>query len=288
MMTVDLALLLGFSAVGGLATVLIVLPGDDSPDRPSRWRPSSGRSLKLAVGVITGALVLALSGWLVPAVVCGIASGSAAGAIRRRSGRPDDIARIDALASWIENLRDVLLAGDQPVGAIRATVESCPPSIRPAVRRVAAALGHQDPEVAFRRFADDLDDPLGDLIAAGLLIAVQRGARTVAVLSSLAEQARAQADRRRLIDAERAPLQREVTILTAVMGGLIVGLLVFGRAEYLEPYSTFEGQLVLAIVLSIYGVLLIRVQRLARFPAPRRFFGGAPRLDRERAAEVAR
>ena len=287
-MSTDLALLLAFSVAACLAAMLIVLPGDDSPDRPGRWRPGGATSLRLAVGVVTGGVVLMLSGWLVPALVCGLAAGSATGAVRRRSGHRNDIARIDALASWIENLRDVLLAGDQPVGAIRATVESCPPSIRPAVRRLAAALGHQDPEVAFRRFADDLDDPLGDLIAAGMLIAVQRGARTVAVLSALAEQARAQADRRRLIDAERAPLQREVAILTAVMGGLIVGLLVFGRAEYLEPYSTFEGQLVLAIVLSIYGVLLLRVQRLARFPTPRRFFGGAPRLDRERVAEVAR
>lgn len=287
-MSTDLALLLAFSVAACVATMLIVVPGDDSPDRPGRWRPSGGTSLRLAVGVVIGGVVLMLSGWLVPALVCGIAAGSAAGAVRRRSGHSNDIARIDALASWIESLRDVLLAGDQPVGAIRATVESCPPSIRPAVRRLAAALGHQDPDVAFRRFADDLDDPLGDLIAAGLLIAVQRGARTVAVLSALAEQARAQADRRRLIDAERAPLQREVAILTAVMGGLIVGLLVFGRAEYLAPYSTFEGQLVLAIVLSIYGVLLLRVQRLARFPTPRRFFGGAPRLDRERVAEVAR
>ena len=145
--------------------------------------------------------------------------------------------RTDALASWIENLRDVLVAGDQPVGAINATVATCPSAIKPQVRRLAAGLGRQDPDIVFRRFADDLDDPLGDLVAAGLLIAVQRGARTVAVLSSLAEQARRQADRRRLVEAERAPIQREVTLLTLIMGSLIVAVLVLGRAG-ISPRTT--------------------------------------------------
>ena len=84
-------------------------------------------------------------------------------------------------------------------------------------------------------------------IAAGLLIAVQRGARTVAVLNSLAEQARHQADRRRIVDAERAPVQREVTLLSVIMGALIVGLLVFGRADYLRAYDTAAGQLFLGV-----------------------------------------
>jgi tight adherence protein B len=217
-------------------------------------------------------VVLAFSGWIVAAVLVGCGCWFAVGVWQRRDRRTiSDVERTDALASWIENLRDVLVAGDQPVGAINATVATCPPAIQPQVRRLAASLGRQDPAVAFRRFADDLDDPLGDLVAAGLLIAVQRGARTAAVLSSLAEQARRQADRRRLVEAERAPVQREVTLLTVIMGSLIVGLLVFGRADYLAPYDTAGGQLFLAAVLTIYALLLVRVQRLAHYPRPSRF-----------------
>jgi hypothetical protein len=282
----DLALLLALTFLGLLGLALILTP-EPGPVQP-RHRTFDSRSLgRGGAALVVGLSVLAVSGWVIPSVICGIATWVAAAAVGARAGRTDGVHRIDALASWIENLRDVLLAGEQPVGAIRATVDSCPDSIRPAVRRLAAALGHQDPEIAFRRFADDIDDPLGDLVAAGLLIAVQRGARTVAVLTALAEQARAQADRRRIIDAERAPLQREVTILTMIMGALIVGLFVFGRAAYLAPYSTFEGQLVLGVVLCIYAVLLVRVQRLARFPAPRRFFGGTHATERARVPEVA-
>jgi predicted membrane protein len=66
-----------------------------------------------------------------------------------------------------------------------------------------------------------------------------------------------------------------VTLLTVIMGSLIVGLLVFGRAEYLAPYDTPAGQLFLGVVLTIYALLLVRVQRLAHFPRPSRFLTSA-------------
>jgi tight adherence protein B len=268
-MTAAVVLLIASTMAGVLAVVLLVSP---VPDGPSRSTSRPGISRRAVGAVVAAGLVIAFSGWLVPALVVAVGTWTAIGVWQHRDRRSEtDVERTDALASWIENLRDVLIAGDQPIGAITATVATCGPSIRPQVRRLAAGLGHQDPDTVFRRFADEIDDPLGDLVAAGLLIAVQRGARTVAVLNSLAEQARHQADRRRLVEAERAPVQREVTVLSVIMGGLILGLLVFGRAEYLEAYDTAQGQVFLGVVLAIYAALLIRVQRLARYPRPSRF-----------------
>lgn len=66
-------------------------------------------------------------------------------------------------------------------------------------------------------------------------------------------------------------MQREVGLLTVIMGSLIVGLLVFGRSDYLRPYETGGGQLFLTVVIMIYAILLLRVQRLARYPKPSRF-----------------
>jgi Flp pilus assembly protein TadB len=233
-------------------------------------------AMRIVVAALTFIVVVAVSGWVVPAIVIAGAMWYLVRAWQRRDrSGVNDVERTDALASWIENLRDVLLAGDQPIGAITATVATAPPIIRPAVRRLASALGHQDPDTAFRRFADELNDPLGDLIASGLLIAVERGARTVAVLTSLAEQARTTADRRRIVDAERAPIQREVMLISLVMGGLVLGLVVFGNSDYFDAYKTSGGQVFLTVVLLIYALLLLRVQRLARFPKPSRFLTSA-------------
>lgn len=282
-MNAPVAVLVLSTIAGVVGLMLIVVPGPEVDDTapPVARRPLEHGAVARALAAIAIALVvLAASGWLVPSVVVGAAAWFAIAAWQRRDRRAESaVERTDAIASWIENLRDVLVAGDQPVGAINATVATCPAAIRPAVRRLAAGLGRQDPAVAFRRFADDLDDPLGDLVAAGLLIAVQRGARTAGVLSALADQARRQADRRRLVEAERAPVQREVMLLTLFMGSLVVGLLVFGRADYLAAYDTAGGQLFLAVVLGMYALLLLRVQRLARYPLPSRFLTGDGATD---------
>ena len=254
-----IAVIVVSTALAALGLLVAFTPGV-VVTRPRRLHLRRGRRSQLAIAITTAAVVLGAGAWW-----------AAAGWQRRQRYGRVEIERIEALASWIENLRDVLIAGDQPIGAIAATVNTCPPIIRPHVRRLVAGLGRQDPDIVFRRFADDIDDPIGDLVATGLMIAVRRGARTVGVLSALAEQARQHADRRRLVEAERAPTRREVTMLTAIMAALVVALFVFGRSDYLHAYDEASGQLFLAVAVAGYAVLLARVQRLARFPRAARF-----------------
>jgi hypothetical protein len=267
-------LIVGLTVLGVGGVLLVVLPAADVPAHVSSRRvaPSRPALVQLALGVAAGGAVLVASGWILPAVAVGCAGWWFTG-LRgdRRRDRDERITRVDAVATWIEHLRDVLVAGEQPIGAIVSTVGTCPPAIRPAVRRLAVGLGRQDPELVLRRFADDLDDPIGDLVATGLLIAIRRGARTVPVLTSLAEQARAQADRRRLVEAERAPTRREVTALSAIMALLLGALLLLGRSAYLDAYDTTGGQVFLTGALGLYVGLLLRVRSLARFPQPGRF-----------------
>ena len=218
-------------------------------------------------------MVVAISGWIIPSVVVGAIVGWLANMRRgRRTGVDVGVERTEALASWVENVRDVLQSGNQPVGAIGATTETCPPSIRPHVRSLFARLSAGQPaEIAFRRFADDMDEPLADLVAVGLLIAVSRGAETEDVLSALATQARHQADRRRIVEAERAPMRREVLMVSLVMCALLAGVFVFARSSYLNAYDDVSGQMFLALILVGYGALLMWVGRLATFPQPSRF-----------------
>lgn len=260
--------------VAGVA--LAVLPPGDAPRVTMSPLDVRRLGIRFVGACVAGLLVLVVSGWVLPGVVVGGGAFWAIGGWQRRDRAGDvEIARLDALASWIENVRDVLMAGEQPVGAIASTVGACPPIIRPHIRRLAAGLSRQDPDVVFRRFADDIDDPLADLVAAGLAIAIRRGARTVPVLTALAEQTRQQVDRRRLIEAERAPTRREVQALTLIMGTLVVMLLVFGRSRYLDAYDSTGGQLFLGVALTGYAALIVRVQKLAAFPRPSRFLTAA-------------
>lgn len=241
-------------------------------ERVARHRRPAPRLL-VVVAVATGTLVMVVSGWLVPSVVVGgIAGWLAESARRRHVGDDGGVERTEALASWVENVRDVLRSGNQPVGAIGATTETCPPSIRPQVLSLFARLSAgQPPEVVFRRFADDMDEPLADLVAIGLLIAVSRGAETDDVLSALAVQARHQADRRRVVEAERAPMRREVRMVSMVMCALLAAVFAFARSSYLDAYDGIGGQLFLSFILVGYGALLMWVARLATFSRPSRF-----------------
>jgi Flp pilus assembly protein TadB len=259
------------AALGVVGGVLIALstPATDG----SRSARRSAQPVSLLAGLIATAAVFALSGWAVPSLVIGAVAAVVAHQFGRRSDTPSGgVEQVEALASWVENVRDVLQAGNQPIGAIGATTETAPLIIRAQVRALFARLSAgQSPEVVFRRFADDLDDPLADLVAVGLLIAVTRGAETEAVLTTLSTQARHQADRRRIVEAERAPMHREVLLVSVIMCALFGGVFAFARSSYLNAYDRASGQLFLALVLVLYGGLLIWVLRLARFPRPSRF-----------------
>ena len=224
------------------------------------------------VAVMVGVVVLAATRWVLPALVCGAMGWWVTGLIADRDRRgPGELERVEALATWTEQLRDVLMAGDQPIGAIQATVATCPGPVRPQVRGLASRLGRQPEQVVLRQFADDLDDPTADLIAAGLLVALTKGGRAERVLSSLAQQARHQAERRKLLEAEREPARREVWWVTGLMTAQLIGGLVFARSSYLAPYRTLGGQVVLCVLLGAFLALIVYVQRLSRFTRPARF-----------------
>jgi Flp pilus assembly protein TadB len=264
-------LLLAIAAVALVSGVALVWLGLHYEPAPTR--AASPRRLPVVAAVVAAAAVVAISGWVIPSLVIGGITGWLVDGLRRRdTGDDAGVERTDALASWVENVRDVLQSGNQPIGAIGATTETCPPSIRPQVRTLFARLSAGQPaEIAFRRFADDMDEPLADLVAVGLLIAVSRGAETEDVLSALAVQARHQADRRRIVEAERAPMRREVWMVSIVMCALLGGVFLFARSSYLNAYDDVAGQLFLAVILVAYGALLVWVGRLATFPRPSRF-----------------
>lgn len=268
-------LVLIIAVLAGAAGVGVILTARTAADaRVGTVRQTRRLDLAPVVGgVVALALPLALTGWLLPAMVIGATAAWSIRAARRRStGDRHSVERVEALAAWVENVRDVLRAGHQPIGAIGATVESCPSAIKPSVRTLYARLSAgAGVELTLRRFADDLDDPLADLVAVGLLVAITRGAETEGVLTSLAQQTRHHAERRRIVEAERAPVQREVQMVSVVMCVLLGLVFAFGRSEYLDAYDTAAGQFVLALVLIGYLALIAWVIRLTRFPRPSRF-----------------
>ncbi|WP_436776778.1 type II secretion system F family protein [Yinghuangia sp. YIM S09857] len=148
--------------------------------------------------------------------------------------------------------------------AIRATADVAPPALEMEIRALAVRVARGDrlPD-ALRAFADDVDDPIADLVVAALLLAAERqGGQLADLLGSLATATREQVTVRLKADADRAGVRTSVRVVVVVTLTMAFGLLLFDR-DYLAPYGTAEGQLVLAVVGALFAAAFWWMTRLA-------------------------
>ena len=270
-MALVVGLLGGLVGFGALFLMTAWAPGP--PARvaaPTDW---SRLVRPIVAGVATCAFVLLVTGWLVAAVAGALGGYAAARALAdRRVSVKVEQQRITALASWCEQLRDLLTAEHGIVGTITATARTCPEPIRPEVERLATRLSRQNPNSAIRQFAGELDDPSGDLVASVLLLAMSRSSRTSELLSELAGTIRDRAAMRLRVDADRAGQRSEARFIIAFSAAAVTGVVIFGRdSEFLDAYDDAAGQLVLAFVIACFAIGGWWMSKLTRFERPARF-----------------
>lgn len=279
-MALLVALVAGIGAVGA-----IVLAGAWTPAPPKAVEVSDSQAGELiapATAAIVGAAVaLLLTGWVV-ATIAGAIAGFVA--VRMWRGRgvnaKQEQDRITALASWCEQLRDLLSAEHGIIGTIVATAKTCPDPIKPEVTRLATRLSRQHPTSAIRQFASEVNDPSGDLIASVLLLAMSRSSRTSDMLSELALTIRDRAAMRLRVDADRSGQRSEARFIVIFSAIAIVGVLVFGRdSDFLDAYDDASGQAVFALVVMCFGYGGWWMSRLTRFSRPSRFLSIGDRED---------
>lgn len=219
------------------------------------------------IGVGGGLLVGVLTGWpvfgLLTMVGCVVLPRVMSGAERRAATE-----RSEAVAIWIEMLRDTMAGAAGLEEAVAVTARRPPPAIRDAVEQFAKRLHHQPLPVALLGFARQVDDPGAQLLSAALITAATSETRDLGrLLSALADATNAQARMRRTIDAGRAQVRSATRLVLAVTVVFSVALFLFSR-EYLAPYTTVEGQLWLAVVGTVYFAALALLVRLDRIDVP--------------------
>ena len=129
------------AVAGSLLAVGLAIAWSGFHHEPGPTRRRSVHRAPVVAGVVGASLVVVVSGWIIPSFVVGIVVGWMVDSMHRGpAGLDAGVERTEALASWVENVRDVLQSGNQPIGAIGATTETCPPSIRPHVRVLFARL----------------------------------------------------------------------------------------------------------------------------------------------------
>ncbi len=248
--------------------------------------PLRTRLLALA-GVAAGILVAVLSGWLVAIVAVPLAVVGLP-ALLRAPAETAQIARLEALAEWTRNLAGVLTVGVGLEQALVATLRSTPEPIKPEVSSLVARLrARWSTEDALLRFADELDDATGDLVAAYLILgARRRGAGLASVLQGLAESVAEDVTARRTIEADRAKPRATARNVTLITLG-VLGFLAF-NGQLMAPYRTPLGQAILAVLLAGYAGTLLWLRRMSvGEPLPRFLTQDRPTdADSDRALEA--
>ncbi|MGL5826819.1 MAG: type II secretion system F family protein [Nocardioides sp.] len=279
-------LLLGLTLGGSLLLLVAALMGWKPAPRKrasigrgnALWGNKARKRALIATGVAV--LVAVITRWPV-------AAGAAAtviylwptmfGAGKAAAGQ---VERIEALATWTESLRDSIAGSVGLEDAIRHTQAAAPPILRPSLQRLDGRLRVQIPLTqALAAFAEEFEDSSADLVVAALILNSKlRGPGLVATLTALATAAREEIDMRRRIEEGRKSLRRTALIIVGATATFAGGMAVFSR-DYVAPYSTPLGQLMLAVVLAVFAVGLMWIRSAANLRPPERFLVGIDQVD---------
>lgn len=283
--TALIAAALGAITVAGVVGMLVGLRPHTPRERPVASRavvvgrlPALSRRTQvlLAVSTITGLVVGLATGWvvaivLIPAVALGLPYLLAA------PPASTQIARVEAMEEWTRSLSGVLGAGVGIEQALTATLRSTPEPIKAEVAALVARLrARWDTEAALRAFADDLDDVTGDLVAANLILAARRRNRSLAAaLHGVAESVAEDVASRRRVEAGRAKPRGSARLVTGISIAVLV-LLAF-TGDFITPYGTPLGQVILLVLLTLYAGGLLWMRKMAEGQALPRILGPAAR-----------
>lgn len=276
MISVQVAVLCGLGFGAGLW--LLVSGLSRRPRRPSRSAATvlhrlGGHRAPLRLGAALGAaaMVAVLTQWPVAGLLAGLAVWAAPGMLAGAQASTRAQAKLEAVAAWTESLRGTLQAAAGLEQAIIATAGTAPEAIRGEVSALADAIrsGVRLP-AALRAFAADLDHPDADRVVAALLLAATGHARNLAEqLEALAAAAREQAAARLRVHTEWSTTRTSVRVIIAIAVLMACGMIAFNR-EFLEPYDTPGGQVILAVVGGMFAAGFVWLARMSRIEDPPR------------------
>ncbi|MDX3075886.1 type II secretion system F family protein [Streptomyces sp. MI02-7b] len=273
----------GAALVAGLVGIVVGVTGTEAPQRPSlvaRFRSRriggvGGRALqrgrtRLAVGGVAGAVVWAVTGVFVAAVLVLLAVPGVPWLLAPTKGTHMRIARLEALGDWTHRLSNVLRLGRGLDEALALSRKGVPEPIAVEVADLVDRLtvGWR-PADALREFGDALDDVTADKVVAALILsAADRGPGLAQALDDLAASVHEEVGKRRQIEADRAKPRTTVRWMTLITLGVVAfGFLIPG---YTAPYGTLLGQLVLALLAAGFVAVLVWMRQLAdHHPVPR-------------------
>jgi len=225
---------------------------DDTP-KSSTAKTASLRLILGGAGFFGGLL---MSGWVVFAIYTG-AFGVFFPTLRdAKKERKQAIARVDAIASWVETIRDNISGAAGLTQALSNSAANAPKPIRTEVRDLVLRLVHEPLVPSLRKFAKDVAHPTCDM-----------------AVGCLSQAARDSASMMRQVEAGRVQSQAQAKMVALLASLISVGMILTDDG-FLAPYDGLLGQVVLCVVGAIGSGATYAMYKLAKPEEPRRVFAG--------------
>ncbi len=169
-----------------------------------------------------------------------------------------------------------------------ASTRDVPDAIAEPVGRLARNINAGAPTAeALLAFAADMRDGTADFATQALIASANRRGQGLAdTLQNLAKAVGQQVETEQAIDTDRARIRATVRTLVVIAMAIFIGLPLLEH-DFLAPYRSGSGQVVLGVLLAIAGADLMAARAMARTePEPRIFGPEAARLPGSQGAEA--
>ena len=286
--------LAALAAAGLAGGVVLVIAGASGSPWPARavtgsagragdlglGRPRQRRSAASALGVGVALVVALLTRWPVATILAGALGFATPSLLGANAAADASIARVEAIAVWVEHVRDTMAGGARGLDqAIIATAPTAPAPIHAEIAELAARLADKEPlAIALRRFAEVLADPNADQVVLAMLLVANPRQRFGGVGDALTELAVATRERVKMrlrIEVGRARMRNVARFMTLWTAGFVTVQFIWTR-DYLKPYSSVVGQLVLVVVGGLFAGAFWWLVRMSRTEAPERLLTTRP------------
>jgi hypothetical protein len=244
--------------------------------------------LRLGLGTAGLLITFIVTGWPVAAFYGGLGGYLLPTLAAAKRHRRETVDRVEAIATWVESLRDTMAASAGIQEAIRASAPVAPGPVRSEVRNLSLRMQHQSVAQSLRSFAADMTHPLSDMVVASLILATSRQAGSLQdVLAVTAKGARDSAAMWRQVESRRARTYSQAR-LAGWVSFLLILFLVVARRGFLEPFDSFGGQIAMFFIGAIFFASGISIYLLSRPTEPRRLFSGIENWSLANSAEADR
>lgn len=261
-------------ACGGVWLAVAGFVGVRVSDRPLPEIAWTELGWRFGIALLGFLVVWLLTGWPMAGASVAAVALMVPVFLTARTLRDEQLERSDALATWAEMLRDTIASHAGLRQAILLTSNVAPLQVRDELRRLAIRTDRMSLPDALRAFAAEVEDPVADLIVAALVIADENQARNLTeLLSEIASSARQQSAMRRRIETGRARTYASSKWIVVITFGLAGGLVLLAP-QFLDPYDTFGGQVVLAMIGALFAGAVWSLITLSKpEPQPRMLAG---------------